>query len=456
MKWHMSRDQFRKIYLRGNRKKNLLICSIMGLLFLGIMLCGAMKETAEQGKKDAFLYNGPAIGIDAASEEAVITVEQLEQIRKIPHVLGVSDWKETLARPLDAENVRDHSGEDPDEDGRTCEKADKVVFLEDLCVELNSRFRCEQNVSLVEGEFPSYENKGILIEAHMAAQNGMKTGDRMRFQIDETGAVCTYTVCGIYKVDSDFVITENNEEGADVYIHSPYNVIFIDRRYAFESMEEGEGSFAIRGGCQIYVDAYENIEDAAGQLRDILGSGYDFYSLSENYMKSSWSAAALMEQYADIMLLVFAAAGSMVLLILFGLFAKQFETEIGILLALGRTKGSILCRYLDIMIHLVLLALAGSLFIYLPGSGFLLSAVNDVLEKTAGGANLGGASIASYETPGLGLGFHMKISSSELFHVNNFLLLGGLVLLFTMVSLILPVYKMTTVNTKEILEQDTK
>ena len=50
----------------------------------------------------------------------------------------------------------------------------------------------------------------------------------------------------------------------------------------------------------------------------------------------------------------------------------------------------------------------------------------------------------------------MKISSAELFHVNNFLLLGGLVLLFTMVSLVLPVYKMTTVNTKEILEQDTK
>ena len=66
-------------------------------------------------------------------------MEQVEQIRKIPHVLGVSDWKEMLACPLDAENVREHLGEDP-----------------------------------------FYENKVILIEAHMAVQNGVKTEDCMR------------------------------------------------------------------------------------------------------------------------------------------------------------------------------------------------------------------------------------------------------------------------------------
>lgn len=450
----MSRYNFKKIYLRGNRKKNILICSIMILLFLGIMLCGAMKEIAEKGKKDAFLYNGPAIGIESQTEQAVITAEQLEQIRKISHVLGVSDWKEMLALPLDTENVKTYSGKDPNEGGTVYENADKVVFLEDLCVELNSRFRCEENVSLTEGEFPSYENKGILIEERMAEQNGLKIGDSMRFKMDETGTVCSYIICGIYKVDSDFVITENNEEGADVYIHSPYNVIFIDRQYAFETMEaEGTSDFVIQGGCQVYVDDYENIEYVAEQLRDILGEKYDFYSLAENYMKSSGSTAALMEQYAEIMLFVFVVAGSIVLLILFSLFAKQFEAEIGILLALGRKKGSILFQYIVIMVHMVLVSLAGGFLLYLPGAEVLLYGINHVLEKIVRGANIGGASIASYETPGLGLGFHMQISSTELFHINNFLLLGGIVLLLTLVSLFFPVYKMTAMNTKKILEQ---
>jgi putative ABC transport system permease protein len=453
----MSQYKFEEIYLRGNRKKNLLICLIMVLVFLGIMLSGAMKEISEKGKNDAFLYNEPAISIESNSEQGVITTEQLAQIKKIPHILGVSDWKEERALPLNAKNVKEYSGKSIKEEKTVYENADKVVFLEELCVELNSRFRCEKNVYLSEGEFPSYENKGILIEERMAVSNGLKIGDSMSFKIDETGLVCNYKICGIYKVDSDFILSENNTEGADVYIHSPYNVIFIDRQYAFETMEGKESNdFVIEGGCQIYVDAYENIGYVAEQLRSILGNDFNFYNLSEDYMKTSGSIVTLMQQYAQIMLVVFMIVGSIVLLILFSLFAKQFDEEMGILLALGKKKKSILFQYMLIMLHMVVFSLIGSTLLYFLSSGFLLNAINEVLEKIVSSVNIGGVAISSYETPGLGLGFHMAISSTELYHIDNFLLIGGVALLLTVVSMFLPLYKMMTMNTKKILEQSTK
>lgn len=427
----------------------------MFFIFLGILLCGAMREIAIQGKKDAFLYNGPAIGMVTDSEQAVIDEKTIQQIENMEHVLGISEWREMLAQPLNAENVKEHTGIDPENQGSANTKADKIVFLEDLCVELNSRFRCEDHVSLTAGEYPSYDNKGILIESRLAEKNGLSIGDSITFLIEETDTVCDYKICGIYRVDSPFVITSDNEEGADVYIHSPYNTIFIDRRYAYETMRESGEAYGIYGGCQIYVDAYENIEPVARQLGTLLGEEYVFYNLAEHFMKSSGSGAALMEQYAKILQVVFLAAGSLVLLILYSLYAKQFEREIGILLALGRKKRSILADYASIIGCIVLCALAGSSLLYLLLSGPVLSGIKEMIEETVFRANIGGGTLTPYETPGLGNGFRMHILKKDLYQPAYFLAAGKTAVLLAGVSLMIPLYRMTRIRAKQILDQNT-
>lgn len=450
----MGQNNFSKIYFRGNKRRICLIIMIMSILFLGIMLSGAMQEIAKNGKKDAFLYNGAAIGVESSSGDTVITADQIEQIKKMEHVLGINEWKENLAMPLDAANVKDYAGANPENGSTGSEKADKVVFLEDLSVELNSRFRCERNVSLIEGAYPTYENKGILIEERMAKQNNLQIGDQMRFRIDETGVECRYAICGIYKVDSDFIITEDNTEGMDIFTHSPYNVIFIEYQHAYESMKLGQQEdFAIYGGCQIYVDSYENIKNVARQLQKVFGSEYVFYNLAENYLKSSGSAAVLMEQYAAIMKTAITIAGSLTVLLIFSLFSKQFEMETGILLALGKTKRKILLQYLIIMIRIVVLGLLGGLLVYFLGSGLLLNGINQLLENIISKANAGSGVTSLYETPGLGLGFSLVIRKEDLFRMNSLFMIMGESALLMAVSMIFPVYRMITVTPRKMLEQ---
>ena len=64
---------------------------------------------------------------------------------------------------MDTENVKEHKGIDP-ENKDVSNRADKMVIVANMDVQKYSLFSWEKNVSLIEGEFPTYKNKGIIVE----------------------------------------------------------------------------------------------------------------------------------------------------------------------------------------------------------------------------------------------------------------------------------------------------
>ena len=59
-------------------------------------------------------------------------------------------------------------------------------------------------------------------------------------------------------MDSDFEIYDSNEEGTSVYIHSPYNSIYVDYDYIVELL--GLEYTNASTGSEVYIDEIEHID----------------------------------------------------------------------------------------------------------------------------------------------------------------------------------------------------
>ena len=165
--------------------------------------------------------------------ESSIEALQREIKEEMDFETGLGAWRELIADPVDTENVKEHKGIDP-ENKDVSNRADKMVIIANMDVQQYSLFSWEKNVSLIEGEFPTYKNKGIIVEQRYAKKNNLKVGDEVKYTIGDQSEATSLQICGIYKVDSDFEIYDSNEEGTSVYIHSPYNSIYVDYDYIVE------------------------------------------------------------------------------------------------------------------------------------------------------------------------------------------------------------------------------
>lgn len=54
-----------------------------------------------------------------------------------------------------------------------------MVIVANMDVQKYSLFSWEKNVSLIEGEFPTYKNKGIIVEQRYAKKNNLKEGMKL-------------------------------------------------------------------------------------------------------------------------------------------------------------------------------------------------------------------------------------------------------------------------------------
>ena len=183
------------LYLGRNKIRTMLFFLMIGFVFWGEMIGLFLNSIAIQAKKDAYSYNGAALFI--YDENLNLTKENYEQIKKMEHVLGVGNWKEIVVQPLDTNNVKEHIGVTPKTDVRGM--ADKMVILAHMDTQMYQLFRWEKSVSIIEGNFPNNENKGILIEKRYADSNHLHIGDTVSYAVTQSEKFINFENCLIVK-----------------------------------------------------------------------------------------------------------------------------------------------------------------------------------------------------------------------------------------------------------------
>ena len=107
------------------------------------------------------------------------TKSDYDEIRKVKYVTGLGAWRELIADPVDTENVKEHKGIDP-ENKDVSNRADKMVIIANMeCAKNIACFSWEKKVSLIEGEFPTYKNKGIIVEQRYAKKITLRWGMKL-------------------------------------------------------------------------------------------------------------------------------------------------------------------------------------------------------------------------------------------------------------------------------------
>lgn len=435
------------VYVIRKPVKNIILCTILTLLFLGELVGMCVYSIAKNGEQDAFIYNGSSLFVNGKN----LTSEIYDKITSIDHVIGVNNWKENVAIPVGLNNVKEHTGVNP---GIASEilghRPNSVVLLALMNTKLYPWFRREKSVSLVSGTFPTYENKGILVESRFAEENNLNLGDSVTFNIQESGKDCTFKLCGIFRVDSDFEITEHNKYGEGVFIYSPYNVIFLDYTYASEVI--GFESLA-KYGFELYVDRYANVEGVASALHNLLGNDADIQNNSNYYLSNERSIVVLMKNYSLAILGYVSVVGGIVMLLILSFFASQYKREIGIFLALGCKKSRIVLQFFLSMLILIVISFTLSYIVYSFTAEKIVRGIDMTAEKVIS-QSYKDNSYGPYITPQLGQKFKMQIDVNMMVSLSNYIKIFMIAIGLLILSMLIPIYSIITTKPKFLLSNN--
>ena len=427
------------IFIRRNKGFSIAVCITIILLLLCEAFSLMLNSATERGRDEGYIYNGEAILIDA--QESKLSEEDYSFLSSLDHVTGVSgSFNEFIIEPVDTKNVKEHTGVKVDP--VKTENSEGMVLLAWQGLKNYDLFRKEKNVHLVKGRFP--EEKGVMVEKRYAELNKLDVGDRISFSHNEV--TFSVEIAGIYYVDSEFRVLEENTKGGDVFLYSPYNTVYMEYAYAVDLL----GIDDTRGNaCSLFVDRPENVSSVADRISDYAGGRWSLYDNSTGYLERECSIIGILEGITTLLRILVFAAGSIILLIVISFIYERIKKDAGIYLVLGDSRNRVWRRsllvfamfcFISLLIMIVL-----TLVIYKPVLAELNSALfqNSVDQSEVFGV--------FYETPGIRNGFHIVIERSDLINAGNLLRETGLLCYSFLIASVLPTISVMKSEPKDLL-----
>ena len=258
--------------------------------------------------------------------------------------------------------------------------------------------------------------------------------------------VTSLQICGIYKVDSDFEIYDSNEEGTSVYIHSPYNSIYVDYDYIVELLGL---EYTASTGSEVYIDKIEHIDAVKKQLKKMYGDNVEIYDNTSNYLDSECKVVGLMGKTSKIICWMIIIMGEIILLIVFSFYTIQYQKDTGLFMVLGRSRKWCIGRFAFIgMIYAISGLLLGALLYCVLGD-LICSIISGIGKNVI--INSTDRAIGGYDIPGIFQGFEVRIEMSAFFTLKNIIILLIISLVNWIAFMVLPVVTTVEENAKKLL-----
>lgn len=423
---------FKYAWLNYVRKplKNGIIIGVISLILLGELVGLCLYNVSEDGLKSSFIYNGPAYYFDAVE----MGDDLLQKVLSIPHVVGVDSrrwWEDAV--PVELTRVNTNTGYQIEQTPEQA-KNNTMTIMANVDTTMDQWFRWEPAISLESGEYPTVENKGILIEKRFAMQNSLKVGDEISYDIN--GIVCNFVVCGIYHIASDFELLENSDfaQIKDIYKYSPYNRVYTNYFYMAPQMGIDLSDL---GMWRVYVDSIENCDSVVNVLRQTLGEDAEIYDNISGFSKSAGAVAFRLQNISKLILVYIMLFGCIILLIVLTYYANQYRYDCGIMMALGYEKPRIAAYYLTTNFLLILSAMIVSIGLYYIVGNIIISGVEHFTNVVPSGG------ISFYRVKGLEEPFTISanlndvVSAQSAFHFLRFCIGSYLVLVFLPITVII-------------------
>lgn len=430
------------LYNFRKKKSFLLMSLVLGLVLLGFMLGLCLFFNARTNEQRAFRYSGPAL----RAENVNYDKQTLEAIENIPHVTNVDyyTWYDLI--PTECKSVHEYSGYKATEDQMACNEMGLITHSD---VSIDEWFLQEENVSLFEGAFPTDDNPGIMIEEKFATLNHLGLNDEVAFTLigREKTMPIKLKVCGIYKVDTEFVLNEDAAGDSRIFGFHPANRVYANTELITGLLGEDITTNSHRN---IFIDKFSSYDSVEKSLKELLGDNFNLVNRASTYLDTSTGIVTVMQKLSTSILFYVSIIGIIIIQILLAFFAMQYKREMGLLMALGYKKVKIVRMYLCSMMVVVITALLLSLVVYTASRNEFMKVVDEQVIQTYESNVFYGS--AGFEATGLKYCFTMQMDSMNLFSSASnivYIILAAFVLLIVMVSI--PIYVLCTTKPRVLL-----
>ncbi len=347
-----------------------LIFLIIAIGFVGF--ASLTNASSQKLRYDTYENIGNFVTVDMRELKGDNTIADVkERILALDGVLGTYEANGAQIRPINFELVKLYTGENPyeqkmsDEDRAYYEKFGERLSItgwENLM--LSDDFRRGFS-KLVEGEYPTEENGGVIVSREFSELNNMTIGDKLEFGVYDVQmnvesstykekGVYEAPIVGIYETSLTFEVTENNIEGEYLFRSSPYNKIWTSFEYSVELQKLlAETAFFFFGteSPEAAVRVKEeiiNMNVIGGRVADKLWIKW------ENYNDLSPALDSFQMSIFYIFISTMSVGGLLILILRFMISDKK---EVGVLLCMGERRKNIIKEKFFEYLILILISL---------------------------------------------------------------------------------------------------
>lgn len=355
------------MFLRRNVRFSLFVFCLTLIIATLLVISLLLWRSSENMEKDTLQQIGAAIHVGPDSEyngglDPALTDQTKSEILSIQGVVGIetmNGFSNSDALPVNFENCKLHTGYDPEDQVDVRDNAENMAIYGESVnivgcnhVELYDYFR--RGVSkIMEGEYPSENQRGAVISQELATQNNIEVGDIIDVQPYRTEYIesevirfaettVQIPIVGIYSTKLYFEITAHNSMGVDVYRLSPYNTIYVDYLTGLELTGSSEETQYF----DIYVDSPDHLDSVMRDLSKV-SIQWDQYK-AENRTEVLFSEfAGQIRKLSNTSMLILIATviiGSVIYIIILHAANLTSSKEIGIWLSIGESNRNILIQ----------------------------------------------------------------------------------------------------------------
>ena len=336
-------------YISRKRTRNLVLFLILLLILSCLYFCCSLMQVGERLEDHIKQSAGTSFALTSKQGATPFPLKEAEKVQQLAGVGAMVPQYESPVRILGKEAVTGQQSVERDDLGQEAKQALGAVFTQKTGQHLDFR---SGSFQLVQGKQLSDKARGqILIHQELAKKNNLKVGDSLTlssFQMGETPAKeQTFKIVGIFSGKKQEKFTGMTSDLSENQVYLPYED--ATKLLGLSQQEVTQVTFGVKDPEKI---------DAL--LKQVKSLDLDWQSLrvvedrkAFDQMKES---SQTLEGLVRIMMIVLLVTGAGALSLLLSLWTRERIHEIGVLLAIGKSKGRIFRQFLLEVVLVSLLA----------------------------------------------------------------------------------------------------
>ena len=336
-------------YISRKRTRNLVLFLILLLILSCLYFCFSLMQVGERLEDHIKQSAGTSFALTSKQGATPFALKEAKKVQQLAGVGAMVPQYESPVRILGKEAVTGQQSVERDDLGQEAKQALGAVFTQKTDQHLDFR---SGSFQLVQGKHLSDKARGqILIHQELAKKNKLKVGDSLTlssFQMGETPAKeQTFKIVGIFSGKKQEKFTGMTSDLSENQVYLSYED--ATKLLGLSQQEVTQVTFGVKDPEKI---------DAL--LKQVKSLDLDWQSLrvvedrkAFDQMKES---SQTLEGLVRIMMIVLLVTGAGALSLLLSLWTRERIHEIGVLLAIGKSKGRIFRQFLLEVVLVSLLA----------------------------------------------------------------------------------------------------